>query len=204
MIAWIDTETIGLLDQLCPEGLLEIAVVVTDDDLNVLGQFERTFHFVLPEHLRDVALRGQPRMVHQTQTSPLVPGEYVFDMHSKNNLWVECDASEYTHSFIDQALVDWMMYLLGAEKGTVVAGGANIASFDRRWLEVALPRFNDFLHYRNVDMSTLKTMVRMWSGGDIGNPPAGRGLHRAMPDILDTIDLARFYRDHFFKQRSIK
>lgn len=203
MIAWIDTETIGLLDKLDPKGLLEIAVVITDDDLNITHQFERVFQFFLPPYMAQEVIDGMPRMAY-VDGGALVPDEFVLDMHTKNNLWVECNASEYRPPFIDAMLVDWMKYTVGAESRTVVAGGANIASFDRRWLEVALPRFNEFLHYRNVDMSTLKTMVNMWSGGIIGNPPAGRGLHRAMPDILDTIDLARFYRDHFFQQRSIK
>lgn len=203
MIAWIDTETIGLLDKLHPKGLLEIAVVITDDDLNITHQFERVMQFFLPPYMAQEVIEGMPRMAY-VDGGALVPDEFVLNMHKKNNLWVECNSSEYTHSFIDAMLVDWMRYTVRAEFGAVVAGGANIASFDRRWLEVALPRFNEFLHYRNVDMSTLKTMVNMWSGGIIGNPPSGRGLHRAMPDILDTIDLARFYRDHFFQQRSIK
>lgn len=203
MIAWIDTETIGLLDRLRPGGLLEVAVVVTDDDLTITHHFQSVLRYILPDHMRKVALSGEPRMT-WLASDKNSPDEFVFDMHSKNNLWVECDTAPCSHRLVDQMLVEWMSESVGAEKGTVVAGGANIASFDRRWLEVALPQFNDFLHYRNVDMSTLKTMVNMWSGGIAGNPPAGRGLHRAMPDILDTIDLARFYRDHFFKQRSIK
>lgn len=199
MIGWVDLETTGLQDVIETGAILEIAVVVTDDNLNTLGTFNKVARYVLPQYLRDVAIHRHPQMVYASPSDGTEPSELVFNMHRANNLWNECDASEYDIDTIDQMCQAWLRMHIQSSPADLLMGGANVGSFDRRWMERWMPRTLAEFHYRSLDISTIKNAVRLWAG-NIGNPPEGSGQHRAMPDILDSIEVMRFYRQAIFNK----
>ena len=176
MIAWVDIETTGLVDVIETGAILEIAVVLTNDDLDRLDSMERVLHF-------------DGRVDHKV-------ADVVMEMHSSSGLWSACAESRHTYYSVQDEMLDWLERSCMLAPSTVIVGGANVGAFDRVWLQRWMPALNNFFHYRCLDISTIKNMVRLW--GNVGNPPEGHGQHRALPDTLDSIEAMRFYRDNLF------
>ena len=172
MIAWVDIETTGLEPATCV--ILEIAVVVTNDDLIIEGSWERIFrHRRLPDEV----------------------DPYVVNMHTVSGLWKE---SAMSHHTVRDGARDLYLFLSGFTNDFQVAMGGSTVHFDRSFLKEWMPQVERWFHYRNLDVSSLKRFASMWRP-DV-EEFKGRDTHRAMADVLDSIQMAQYYRSATFNQ----
>lgn len=176
MIIWVDLETTGLRPI---DYILEAAFIVTDDDLNQLD----VKHFLRP-------IKPFPN-----------PEPFAFKMHQDNGLFAEiAEASSDprgwpSDSKVDSNILAWLMQFGG--KGEMPFGGSSV-HFDRRMLATWMPGVEAFAHYRNIDISTIKTCGRLWAPG--ANLPEPESAHRALSDITHTLVLAQHYRDNLYRK----
>jgi len=173
LLLWLDLETTGLDPEAPGARILEVAAVVTDEALVRQGSFEAVLQF------EDT-----------TMISSLEPR--VREMHERHGLLAECVGAGALA--LDEVQGELIGLLAGCRMapGTAPLCGSTI-SFDRAWLKRFMPKVNGLLHYRNIDVTTVKRLARMWRPDLIEPKKADR--HRAMSDILESIAELRFYRD---------
>jgi len=174
VLAWIDLEMTGLDPQ--RHAIVEIAALVTDDDLDIVAE-----------------LAGL--VIHQPEETLAAMDPVVVEMHTKSGLLDEIRSS--TLSLADagaQALVFLRAHLPGP--GQVPLAGNSIG-MDRRFLAAYLPEIEHFLHYRSVDVSTIKELVRRWYP-DLRYGVSKQGTHRALDDIRESVAELRWYRERVF------
>lgn len=156
--------------------IVEIATIVTDDELNVVAE-------------------GPDLVIHATdeQLDAMVP--VVAEMHRRSGLTEQIRASTLT---LEEAGAQTLAFLREAipSPRTVPLCGNSIGT-DRRFLVKYLPEIEEFLHYRSVDVSTLKELARRWNPAILADAPAKKEAHRALDDVRESIAELRFYRDHF-------
>lgn len=200
MIVWIDTETTGLNP--LEDALLEIAVVVTDDQLNEV----RRWQTVLPSPASTQIVRMLAHGVSVdviSQSAGVDP--YVIAMHDKNGLWAEsCSLDPFgddwrdRHTEAERVLKDIITAATETVNGKPSPpqlGGSSVW-FDRTFLEADFPEAVKLLHHRQVDVSTMNEMARRFWPATYARRPRGGDVHRAMPDILQSLELARYYANH--------
>jgi len=173
-LIWIDCEMTGL--SLERDLLVEIAVLVTDSELNVIGEGV------------DVVIKATPDQLAQMN-------EYVQSMHTSSGL-----ITEIPHGItVSEAETLIISYL---EKSSTTAGksplAGNSVSVDRSFIARDMPRLNEYLHYRTVDVSSIKELARRWYPKAYFNAPAKTGNHRALGDIQDSIAELAYYRQSVF------
>ena len=172
-LIWIDCEMTGL--DLEKDVLLEIAVLVTDSDLNVIGEGIDLVIAATPE-----ALAGM--------------NEFVTQMHTNSGLITEIP-SGISVSAAEDLIIKYL------ESASTVAGksplAGNSVSVDRSFIARDMPRLNDYLHYRTIDVSSVKELARRWNAKVYFNSPAKTGNHRALGDIQDSIAELAHYRANF-------
>jgi oligoribonuclease len=172
-LIWIDCEMTGL--DLEKDVLLEIAVLVTDSDLNVIGEGIDLVIAATPE-----ALAGM--------------NEFVTQMHTNSGLITEIP-SGISLSAAEDLIIKYL------ESASTVAGksplAGNSVSVDRSFIARDMPRLNDYLHYRTIDVSSVKELARRWNAKVYFNSPAKTGNHRALGDIQDSIAELAHYRANF-------
>jgi oligoribonuclease len=172
-LIWIDCEMTGL--DLEKDVLVEIAVLVTDSDLNVIGEGIDLVIAATPEQLAGM-------------------NEFVTQMHTNSGLITEIP----TGSSVSAAEDLIIKYL---ESASTVAGksplAGNSVSVDRSFIARDMPRLNDYLHYRTIDVSSVKELARRWNAKVYFNSPAKIGNHRALGDIQDSIAELAHYRANF-------
>ena len=173
-LIWVDCEMTGL--DLRSDALVEIAVLVTDSELTVLG--EGVDLVIVPP---DEALTGM--------------GPRVRQMHTESGLLDRLaggtslpDATEHVLAYVHAHVPDL--------KKTPLAG--NSVHVDRAFLARDMPAFENALHYRNVDVSTVKELARRWYPRSYFASPKKSGNHRALGDILDSIRELQYYRRTIF------
>lgn len=175
-LVWIDCEMTGL--DLGADALIEVAALVTDFDLNVLGEGV------------DVVIKPPSDALDQ-----MVP--FVAEMHTKSGLLTELDAGTTLEEA--QALV--LAYVREhCPEGSRPPLAGNTVATDRAFLARDMPVLEAFLHYRIVDVSSIKELSRRWFPRAYFNAPAKSGGHRALADIQESIEELRFYRDAVFVQ----
>lgn len=168
---WIDCEMTGL--DLRSDRLIEIAALVTDGDLNVLGE---GVDVVI--HTDDAALDG---MV-----------EVVARMHASSGLVEEVRASTIDVATAEEMVMDYIRSHVKTAKTAPLAG--NSIATDRGFIARDMPTLDDYLHYRMVDVSSIKELCRRWYPKIYYGQP-GKGLaHRALADIEESIQELRYYR----------
>lgn len=178
LLVWCDLETTGL-DRTGADVPLEIAVLVTDLDLCVLGDgFERVLW------VPDSTLW---RMVPEVQ-----------EMHGASGLTAEVRVSTLNCT---EVALDALNYVRGfdldAPPKTLPLCG-NTVGFDRDFLRRYMLRFEEHFHYRSIDVSAVKELCRRWYPEAFAQAPAKRLAHRAMPDLLESIEELRYYRQSIF------
>lgn len=174
---WVDLEMSGLDPE--KEHILEIASIITDAELNIIAEGpELVIH--QPDELLDAMDAWNTK--HHTE-SGLV--ERV--RHSSISLK---EAETQTLRFAEAHFA----------KGQVPLAGNSIHQ-DRRFLFKYMPSLSNYLHYRNVDVSTVKELVRRWYPEVCEALPPKKNSHRALDDIRESINELSFYRDHVFLQR---
>ena len=170
-LVWIDCEMTGL--DLRRDRLIEIAALVTDAELNVLGE---GVDVVI--HADDDALDG---MV-----------EVVARMHSKSGLTEEVRASTIDLATAEKMVMDYIREHVKSAKTAPLAG--NSIATDRGFIARDMPLLDDYLHYRMIDVSSIKELCRRWYPKIYYGQP-GKGLaHRALADIEESINELKYYR----------
>jgi oligoribonuclease len=173
-LVWIDCEMTGL--DFVNDALVEVAALVTDFDLNVLGEGV------------DLVIAPPPDAVDQ-----MVP--FVRDMHTSSGL-IEELASGTTLADAEAQVLAYLREHCADGSRPPLAG--NSVGTDRAFLARDMPELESFLHYRNVDVSSIKELSRHWFPRAYFNAPAKSGGHRALADIRESIEELRFYRQAVF------
>lgn len=169
-LVWIDCEMTGLdLEQ---DELLEVAVIITDSNLTVLD--DGLTVVIRPSHQ---ALEGM--------------SDFVRTMHEKSGLLEEL-ADGLTLADAEYAVNEYVISHVPDEGHAPLAG--NSIGTDRAFLAKYMPRVDSHLHYRNIDVSSIKELSRRWFPRIYFNAPAKDGDHRAKADILESIRELQYYR----------
>lgn len=169
-IVWIDCEMTGL--SLADDALIEVAVLVTDSELNVLGEG------------LDVVIKPEPAALAQMN-------DFVRDMHVTSGLLDELDAGITMAEAQEQVLAYIKKYVPQPNKAPLAG---NSVGTDKNFLVRDMPLVAEHLHYRIIDVSTIKELSRRWYSRAFFQAPAKTGNHRALGDIKDSIDELRYYR----------
>ena len=169
-IVWIDCEMTGL--DLTKDALVEIAAVVTDSDLNVLGD--------------GIDLVICPPAEALAQMDP-----FVVDMHTTSGLITELAAGLTIAEAQDQVMTYLRQWVPDVRKAPLAG---NSVGTDKAFLERDMPDLVGHLHYRIIDVSSIKELARRWYPRIYYASPAKSGGHRALADILESIDELRYYR----------
>jgi oligoribonuclease len=173
-MVWIDCEMTGL--DLLSDALVEIAVVVTDSDLNVLGEGV------------DIVIKPPPASLVDME-------QVVIDMHTASGLLDELDAG----TTLEDAQTQVMAYVTEhvPEPRKAPLAGSSVYT-DRGFISRDMAELDAHLHYRLVDVSTIKELARRWYPRAYYNSPEKHGGHRALADILDSIEELKYYREALF------
>ena len=174
-LVWIDCEMTGL--DLRSDRLIEIAALVTDADLNVLGE---GIDVVI--HTDDEALNN---MV-----------EVVARMHASSGLTEEVRASTVDLAAAEQMVMDYIRTHVRAAKTAPLAG--NSIATDRGFIARDMPALDNYLHYRMIDVSSIKELCRRWYPRIYYGQPEKGLAHRALADIEESIRELRYYRHTAF------
>jgi len=169
-IVWIDCEMTGL--DLATDALVEVAAVVTDSELQVLGTGVDVVIAPPPE-----ALTGM--------------GDYVRTMHTTSGL-LDALAGGVTLAEAERVVLDYISAWVPDPGKAPLAG--NSVGTDKTFLDRDMPGLVGHLHYRVIDVSSIKELARRWYPRVYFNAPAKHGGHRALADILESIDELRYYR----------
>ncbi|NLV77833.1 MAG: oligoribonuclease [Rhodococcus sp.] len=174
-LVWIDCEMTGL--RVGSDKLIEIAALVTDSDLNILGD---GVDIVI--HADDDALAAMP--------------EVVRDMHARSGLTEEVRESTVSLAEAEKLVLDYVREHVG-EAGTAPLAGNSIAT-DRGFIARDMPELDAYLHYRMIDVSSIKELCRRWYPRIYFGQPEKGLSHRALADIKESIRELRYYRKTAF------
>jgi oligoribonuclease len=175
LLVWIDCEMTGL--DLGKDKLIEVAALVTDPELNVLGE-----GVDLVIHADDAALDTMPPVVR--------------DMHAKSGLTEEVRRSAITLAEAEQQVIAYVREFVPNPRTAPLCG--NSIATDRGFLARDMPALDTFLHYRMIDVSSIKELCRRWYPRVyFGQPPKGLA-HRALADIRESIRELEYYRRTIF------
>jgi oligoribonuclease len=171
----MDLEMTGLNPDV--DVIVEIATLVTDDELIVIEE-------------------GPDLVVHQPEEKLSTMNQVVLDMHTKSGLLDMIRASTVT---LEEATFQTLEFIRKhvPDARTVPLCGNSIGT-DRRFLARYMPEIEDYLHYRSVDVSTIKELARRWFPKADVVRPHKNGAHRAMDDVRASVEELRFYREKVF------
>ncbi len=171
-LVWVDMEMSGLVPE--RDRILEVALVVTDSELNTLAEAP-----VFVVHQSDEVLDAMDAWNRST--------------HGKSGLVDKVRASTFTEAEVEARVLEFLKPLV-AERAAPLAG--NTVHQDRRFMARYMPAFEAYLHYRIVDVSTLKELARRWNPAVVAGV-AKEGKHEALADVQESIEELRHYRRHF-------
>ena len=173
-LVWIDCEMTGL--DLENDALIEIAALVTDFDLNVLGEGV------------DLIVKPPAEALDQMI-------EFVRTMHETSGLLAELDGGVSLREAEEQVMA-YLREHCAPDSRPALAG--NSVATDRGFVARDMSELDAFLHYRIVDVSSIKELSKRWFPRAYFNAPTKRGNHRALADIQESIEELRYYRDTVF------
>jgi oligoribonuclease len=177
LMVWADCEMTGL--DLAGDALIEVAALVTDGELNVLGEGV------------DVVIKPSEQALEQM-------GDFVRDMHTSSGLLDQL-AAGLTMAEAEEQVLSYVREFVPEPRKAPLAG--NTIGTDRAFLARDMPTFEGHVHYRNVDVSSIKELARRWFPRAYYNSPAKSGNHRALADVRESIEELRYYRDAVFVPR---
>jgi oligoribonuclease len=157
--------------------IVEIATLITDDDLNIVAE-------------------GPDLVVHQPEEALAAMEQVVVEMHTRSGL---LDAIRASTISLDDAGAQTLAFIrehVPTPRTVPLCG--NSIGMDRRFLDAYLPDIEHHLHYRSVDVSSVKELVRRWYPSVLGERVTKQGTHRALDDIRESVAELRFYREHVF------
>jgi oligoribonuclease len=173
-IVWVDCEMTGL--DLEHDALVEIACLVTDDDLRVLGDGV------------DVVIRPPDAALEQMN-------DFVRDMHTSSGL-IEELPDGISLADAEAQVLDYIRSVVPDGRRVPMAG--NSIATDRNFIARDMPALDTHLHYRMIDVSSIKELSRRWYPRAYFAAPEKQGGHRALADIRESIDELRYYRAAVF------
>jgi oligoribonuclease len=173
-LVWIDMEMSGLEPD--KDMVLEVALVVTDKDLNLVEEGP-----VLVVHQSDSVLDGMDSWNKGT--------------HGKSGLIDKVKASLLSEADVEQQMIDFMAKHVG-QRVSPMCG--NSICQDRRFLARHMPKLEDYFHYRNLDVSTLKELAARWRP-ELKDGFKKANAHTALADIMESIEELKYYREHFIR-----
>jgi oligoribonuclease len=177
MLIWMDLEMTGLDPD--RHVIVEIATLVTDDDLNIVAE-------------------GPDLVIFQPDDALAEMDDFVTNMHTTSGLLELIKTSTVTHEDAMRQTLDFIK-LHSPEPMKIPLCGNSIRT-DRAFLNKYMPDIENWLHYRCVDVSTVKELVKRWNPGLEHARPKSEGItHRAMDDVRDSVSELKFYRDKVFR-----
>ncbi len=171
----MDLEMTGLEPD--TDVIVEIATLVTDDDLNIVAE-------------------GPDLVIHQPADVLSIMKPIVVEMHTKSGLLDAITSSTITLEDAGAATLEFIK-LHVPEARTVPLCGNSIGT-DRRFLAKYLPEIENYLHYRSVDVSSVKELAKRWFPKSGIDRPNKGGMHRAMDDVRESVRELQYYREKFF------
>jgi len=174
-LVWIDCEMTGL--DLATDALVEVAVLVTDGELNVLGD-------------------GLDLIIATPEDQLAAMDDFVLDMHTSSGLLDEIRASSLAMADAEQQILAYVREWIPEARKAPLAG--NTIGTDRTFIARDMPTLEGYLHYRNIDVSTIKELARRWYPKTFYQAPTKLGHHRALADIQESIEELRYYRATVF------
>jgi len=161
--------------------IVEIATLITDDSLEIVAE-------------------GPDLVIHQPPEALARMDDVVREMHTRSGLLPAIEASTIT---LEQAGKETMAFLVHHLPGAgVVPLCGNSIGTDRRFLAAYLPDIEDYLHYRSIDVSSIKELVKRWYPEKRAGRPRKERNHRALDDIRESVAELRYYKDEVFAPRS--
>jgi len=171
-LIWVDMEMTGLNTD--SDRIIEVALVITDSQLNTIVEGP-----VLVVHQPDEILDGMDKWNKST--------------HAKSGLIDKVKASRLTETEIETQLIEFLQQYVPS--GISPMCGNSICQ-DRRFMARTMPKLEAYFHYRNLDVSTLKELVKRWKP-EIASGFTKESKHEALADIYDSISELKYYREHF-------
>ena len=172
-LVWLDLEMTGLHPE--KDVIIEVAVLVTDSDLNILAE-------------------GPCSAIHRDDKVLAAMDDWCTRTHTASGLVERIRASQLTLEEADRQVAEFISKWV--PKGRSPLCGNSI-SHDRRFVRRYMPVFEDHLHYRNIDVSSVKELVARWYP-DCPGAPKKKGLHLALDDIRESVSELRWYRENVF------
>jgi oligoribonuclease len=158
--------------------IVEIATLVTDDQLEIVAE-------------------GPDLVIHQPAQALAAMEDVVREMHTRSGLLAAIEASTVSLADAGAATLDFIKAHVPAPRSVPLCG--NSIGTDRRFLAVHLPEIENYLHYRSIDVSTLKELALRWAPAVLEGAPRKESTHRALDDIRESVDELRWYRAHLFR-----
>lgn len=173
-LVWVDMEMTGLDPD--SDRIIEVAVVVTDSNLNVLAE-------------------GPVFAIHQPDEVLDRMDAWNKGTHGRSGLIDRVKASTINEADAEKALIDFLKHFVPSGKSPMCG---NTICQDRRFMVRGMPKLEAFFHYRNLDVSTLKELCKRWKP-EISTGFKKHQKHTALADIIESIEELRYYREHFIK-----
>lgn len=174
-LVWLDMEMTGLDPQ--KEGIIEIATIITDSKLNILEE-------------------GPSLVIHQSQALLQEMDPWNTKHHEKSGLLEKVRKSKITVKQAEKLTLEFIKKYCAPKKALLCG---NSVHHDRRFLERDMPEIHEYLHYRHIDVSTVKSLAKFWYPKV--KFPKKDNAHRALDDIRESIEELKYYRARFFKSR---
>ena len=179
MLAWMDLEMTGLEPE--RHVIVEIATIITDDELEIIAT-------------------GPDLIVSASDAELAEMDDFVTRMHTSSGLLDRIKASDLSLADAGEATMAFLRQHIPEPNSVPLCG--NSIGTDRRFLAAQLPEIEHFLHYRSVDVSTIKELARRWAPEIVSAAPSKAGSHRALDDVRESIDELRYYREHLLVDRA--
>lgn len=173
-LIWIDLEMTGLDPD--TDLIIEIATVITDKNLNILAE-------------------GPVLAVHQSDAALAAMDDWNQKHHGESGLIRRVKDSKVTAADAELQTLDFLSQWVPANTSPICG---NSICQDRRFLYRYMPKLEAFFHYRNLDVSTVKELAARWVPG-LKDGFSKKASHKAMDDIIESIEELKYYRQHFFK-----
>jgi oligoribonuclease len=173
-LVWLDMEMTGLDPD--KDRIIEIAIVITDSQLNTRAE-------------------APVAVVHQAETILDAMDDWNKSTHTRSGLIDKVKASTLTEAVAEERLLAFLAQHVPARTSPMCG---NSICQDRRFLARHMPRLEAYFHYRNLDVSTLKELVKRWKP-DVAKGLSKQGKHEALADIYESIGELKYYREHFLK-----